>query len=380
MKKKILYLVIPVLLVFVVSSCDKQNLQSDLDPSLKGAAAYIDVSLLTEISSSPVDLIAGQTMTVGKVHFTTEDLPEGGKCVKVKFVTDAPWILGEVHVAVVSDPNVLINRAGNPVIGKFPVNVSFMTSENKTEYETECLTMPSTGPVFIAAHAVVCSTDEIIGYKEPDFASICASLPSTAIGAVTGMNKIDGYNYIRITEGGVLDGNYSGWCIDADGRNWSPNVSVFCSLGDLSSLTGISAHPENMFLINYILNQNYIGTTPIEGEGAITAGDIQKAIWIILDDNETCTLGLTSPFDMDRVWWIVNQASTYDLMYDSYLPECNGRLAVVLIPKDAMGNYAGQAAIITIPVPCEPIYNCETAWGNGFEFPGDSWAMFFRIY
>jgi hypothetical protein len=80
-----------------------------------------------------------------------------------------------------------------------------------------------------------------------------------------------------------------------------------------------------------------------------------------------------------RVNWILEQTAGKD----GYLPECGGVIAVILVPTEAIptGAYImpAQLTLITIPVPCTPVYGgCETAWGKGFDFPGNNWFMFFR--
>lgn len=375
MKKNIKFLFLPVMLLFFITSCDKKDsgFEKNLIPKNQ-AAAFINVSDI-DCAELPVDLIAGQHTKVGTV-----DVERDGTKLRVRYMTNEPYILTEIHVDVRTDPNDFpMTNTGNPKIGNFEFITTFSSLENQTNYLTNEFTIPASGSVYIAAHAVVCNTDKITGYKETDMNTICDLLPPSGKLNLTQNFTLGvlGYTLAEISGGTSIDGIYPGWCIDpkADISGMTYDVDFICSLGDLSRFTGIIKYPENMDLVNYILNQKYYGKEMVEGMGAVTNGDIQKAIWILTDGNPDQTAGITDGFDIDRVNWIVAQAVNYG---ENFRPSCGGYMAVILYPTGPAGSVPAQLTIISIPVPCEPIYSCETAWGKGFGFPGSSWAMFFK--
>ena len=95
-------------------------------------------------------LLAGQTWEIGEVLVKSE----GGQ-ICVKFVlTDAAaiaegWLITEVHVAIGDVPEDIPNKNGNPIPGKFPINVKL--DPGVTETDWYCL--PDDGETIIAAHA-----------------------------------------------------------------------------------------------------------------------------------------------------------------------------------------------------------------------------------
>jgi len=365
MKRTINFLLIPVFLSLLLLSCEKKDMNNGQDFKMNAVTtAFIDLNALEECEL-PVDLMAGQHINVGKV-----DVVSDGTCIKVRFELSGSNYLTEVHVDVQSDPNCFpMTNAGNPKIGNFAYKASFDPSENKTVYETECI--PVSGPVYIAAHAVVCG---VMGYKEMDIEKVCENLPDEA--KLKLKQGGIGYTTATISGGTSIDGTYPGWCIDPKSSIGGIlyDVDLMCSYGDVSVIQDKVLFPCNFDLINYVINQRYFGKEMVEGMGVITNGDIQKAIWILIDGNYDQTAGISDGYDMDRVKWIVEQA--WENGRD-FIPQCDGVVAVILNatgPEDAV---PAQMIIIEVPVKCEPVFGCETAWAKGNPFPGNSWAMFF---
>ena len=50
---------------------------------------------------------------------------------------------------------------------------------------------------------------------------------------------------------------------------------------------GPIAHPENLDLINWILNQTFLGEDSMDGSAQYTIFDIQEAIWVLSDGTAT---------------------------------------------------------------------------------------------
>lgn len=372
--KNIRFLIFPVLLAFVLFSCENQAVTDD-DMLKAKTTSYIDVDDLEDGCSASVDLIAAQHYYAGQVNVT-----KCGDGIKVQFVTENSWILTEVHVDVQNDPNDFpMTNSGNPKVGNFYWNVSFDPSENKTVYETDCIPVAD-GDIYVAAHAVVCGgmVDGVV----PDYEALCESIPEFAKMENQGLNGSISYNKLNVYDSGdeEFDGIYNGWCIEQGVHlyTWEDyEVKLLCSLGDLSELEG-RIIITNFDLINFILNQNYIGYVP-EGLGAITVADVQMAIWELVMGAEWTYDGDFGSSD-ERVDWILAQAAGHE----GYMPGCGGVISVILLPTEIIEQAAGktrpveevQLTLITIPVPCYG--GCETAWGKGYGFPGNQWAMFFE--
>lgn len=167
----------------------------------------------------------------------------------------------------------------------------------------------------------------------------------------------------------TLEGNFfDTWCADQDTSLDIPDGqdeicldgSIYSSYDEyLLTLQGEGAgefeKPENFDLVNWLLNQNFVGKES-SAWGPYTYGDIQKAIWDLID-NSTCTECLfLGEWEQLRVDELVSLADSPD--NDGYKPGDGDLLALVIIPD---GNY--QSVIITIPLECKEV-GCETAFGR----------------
>ena len=83
----------------------------------------------------------------------------------------------------------------------------------------------------------------------------------------------------------ALTGVYEGWCIDTDrliSDNTNYTAKVYSSYEPLPA--GLVEHPENLDLVNWIINQNYVGKPAGGSLGNYTYGDVQLAIWTLIED------------------------------------------------------------------------------------------------
>ena len=157
-----------------------------------------------------------------------------------------------------------------------------------------------------------------------------------------------------------------GYCLDAEsplsaGVEYTANVySSYEQLPD--SLTyqgsgpneGVIFNPDSLDIINWIINQNFEGRE-LSGLGTVTSGDVQTAIWSLIDDGGTA--GQLGPVDQDRVDEIVSLAQSngvgfspsYD--YENYFGEqVTGKMAVILAPEDNNGDGLSDAQILIAEV------------------------------
>ena len=299
------------------------------------------------------DLIAGQFYDVGDVYVWND-----GSNLYVKYKTSAGYYMSETHLAVETSLDDIPQKNGNPPPGQFQYS-----SEHDPMVDELIYTIPITWDVgeelFIAAHAVVCwGGISSIELELPEQVTMQVSYPYPG-----------GPSYfpvVTVSGGTTIDGTYEGWCVDTDEgipENTPYTADVYSSYEALP--VGKIEYPENLDLVNWIINQDYVGQTSPGGYGTYTYGDVQRAIWELVEDEQS-EEGL-GDWSQARVDEILADASANG---EGYTPGCGDEIVIILNP---VGEVA-QIVIITIPVPCP---GCETAWGDGFDFPGRNWAMYF---
>ncbi len=156
-----------------------------------------------------------------------------------------------------------------------------------------------------------------------------------------------------VSNGGILDGTYDGWCVDtsrgiASGTPYT--AEVYSSYESLPA--GIVDFPHNLDLVNWIINQNYPGTDSPGGFGTYSFSDVQRAIWALIDDTQS-DAGLAD-WDPNRVQEILDAAAAAG---EGFLPQCGQTVAVILVPVDQNGQPTNQVIIaqvtlIDLPLGC----------------------------
>lgn len=342
-----------------------------------GADASSENAVSTDAQS--VELIAGggnpkSAIIVGSVYYWQDC-----ENIYIKYVIEDQtpenlfddWFITQTHLQISQSMEGIPQTKGNPIPGKFDYQMSHDYVAGYTY--TVPITWEQKTTLYIAAHAVVetkCGLDSL-EYALPDTVNVKVKYP------VSG--GIAYFPEVTISSDTFIDGAYPGWCIDTDhtiGQNTLYTANVYSSYETLPSGiigTGFIEKPENLDLINYILNQKYVGKTSPGGFGTYTYGDVQRAIWQLIDDQQS-TSGLGS-WNQDRVNEILDAASTYG---EGYTPGCNDIVAIIMVPYS--GNTLQQIIIAQIimaevGVPCDCM--SETAWGNGQAFPGKNWATYF---
>ncbi len=331
-----------------------------------------------------VDLIAGQTTDVGDVLLWNDCGTLHVKFCLDPFIVADPldnWYLTQVQVQVALSPGGIPQKNGNPVPGLFEINKSYDHVLCSEEFQIALPEGASAGTsLYIAAHAVVEKLGGVPDLKLalPDKVTMSVKYPYTG-----------GYSYfpeVRVTGGMMLDGtlnsmlnsiapHYSGWCVDTDHVIYpyptSYTARVFSSYENVLNLV---EHPENLDVVNWILNQNYVGTASPSGYGIYTYGDVQRAIWTLVDDQVSdSSLG---PWSALRVAEILAAATLYG---DGFVPGCDQKVAVLLAPVSGATTIQviiAQVTLIDLKMPCES--EDETAWGNGTAFAGKNWATYIQ--
>ena len=297
----------------------------------------------TEDKPFITDLIAGQTVDVGDVLVWNDG---DNLYIKYKIAEDTTpldnmdnWAITNTHVHIVKNVDEIPQKNGNPIPGQF-------TYKNAYYYvdETPPLAIPLNGwtpgtVLNIAAHADVEVAGGLLGLEMylPDTVTMKVTYPVAGGSAY--------FPNVSVTGGTILDGTYSGWCVDTEHviyQNTNYTANVYSSY---ETIEGLVDHPENMDLVNWILNKGYVGKTSPGGYGVYTYGDVQRAIWTLVDDNPS-TAGLGS-WDQNRVNEILADAQANG---EGYEPGCGDIVAVILAPVNSTQVIIAQVIIFELEI------------------------------
>ncbi len=301
------------------------------------------------------NLIAGQNTVVGTVEVTVV-----GGYYNITYSVINGWCISETHLDVAESPeNFPMTGSGNPKNGHFEYSDSHDCVSSFT-YE-----VPTSEGEYIAAHAVVNCTSGTI----EDFAE---SLPETLNACTTekGVDAVDSYFNLTVNDT-ALAGDYDAWCVDFESslQIQCYDANVYSSYETLPE--GIFENPDNFDLVNWIVNQDFVGEISPGQGGEYTFSDVQIAMWEIIE-NKNCTdtfCAYVGDFDLVRIDEIIEQATANG---EGFIPECGDLISIVLVPLEDL-----QSVIISVPLPCGD--ECEeTAWAEGCDFPGNNWAMYFH--
>jgi hypothetical protein len=279
-----------------------------------------------------------------------------------------PTLIYETHLAVATSlSGIPQTKKGNPTPGQFPYSTIHDPGVTEFMYMIPLAWDPGTA-LHIAAHAVVKKLGGLAGLE--------LALPPSVTMSVTypygGGPAYFPHTYVSGET--TLDGDYYGWCVDTDNviyQNTNYTANVYSSYEDLPE--GTVEYPGNLDLVNWILNQNYVGQTSPGGYGTYTYGDVQRAIWTLVEDNLSGSgLGQWSQLRVNEILAAAQSSG------DGFEPGCGDVVAVILVPVTEAGIaqvIIAQVTLIDVGVPCYDID--ETAWGEGAPFDGNQWGMYF---
>lgn len=195
----------------------------------------------------------------------------------------------------------------------------------------------------------------------PDIEGLALSLPDVVSAKTTSKPGVDAYFTLEILDSDLAGTDIPAWCVDQDlslGVEGPLDFTVYSSYENLPD--GKFERPENFDLVNWILNQSFIGETSPNG-GTYNFGHIQYAIWLLVDDSvcQVCTY-LTSPIgnwntNSDNVRLAEEIAQAARDNGEDFVPACGEKIAIILDPEGK------QAIIITKEVPAleEECSDCE---------------------
>ncbi len=315
------------------------------------------------------DLIAGGGNAKSAIDVGDVSIWNDMDYLYVKYEVVDPWCITETHLEVTTDLIDIPQKNGNPIPGHFTYKDEWTPCISGYTYMIP-ISWPIDAELVIAAHAVV---QRLIGYEPPTMEDFKSTLPDTVTMNVQ-YPYAGGPAYFPVTTvtGEPLSGTYEGWCADTDNvinQNTDYIAEVYSSYESLPE--GLIEHPENLDLVNWILNQAYVGQPSLACSGTYTYGDVQRAIWALIEDAQsTSGLGSWSQCRVDEIL-----AAAY-ANGENFEPGCGDSIAVILAPIGGQQTLVAQITFIDVGLECTPIYQTETAWGAGFDFPGKNWATY----
>jgi hypothetical protein len=212
---------------------------------------------------------------------------------------------------------------------------------------------------------------------EPDFESLHASLPNTVSIQTTANPGDDAYFDFDILNTDLAATGLQGWCGDVDGYlevEGPYEFSVYSSYEDFP--TDQFENPQNFPLVNWILNQDFIGkVSPISGE-TYTYGMVQWAIWELLDDRNCINCYYLTGDVKDG--WKNNKAALEAIAMElvdaaiangqGFVPGCGQQVALMFIANERnANNQIIQSIIYTVDVPEKVIEECFECEGKVTE-------------
>lgn len=327
--------------------------------------ALVPVTAYAHTAEEPfvTDLTAGggnikSAMDVGDVQVWND-----GEYLYVQYVvSDGDWCLTETHLEVATALEDIPQVNGNPPPGQFAYEGEHDCVAGVT-YQIPLTWDPGT-PLLIAAHGVV-QTGGMDGLEAtlPDQVTMATAFPGLGFGAPS-------YFDVTVSGGTTLDGMYDAYCVDTDrGRLVEGLVNVYSSYEPLPPSVPIEK-PENLDLVNWIINQDFAGK-PSGCDGAYTYGDVQWAIWQLVEDNPPADHVSLGDWSLCRAQEILAAAFANG---EGFVPGCGDVMGIILDPVEWR-----QPVIIWVEVPCA---EDETVWGGDYfgtplEFPGNNWAIYF---
>lgn len=340
------------------SSCEKQSVQPDSDYTSTIEVHKVVVNGNNDCGEPYVtSLFTAEYIFVG-----TLTVVQTGKELTISYdITEAGFGIVKTHLDISDAYNEFpVNSSGNPMLEEFDFVDDFETPVTSVTYN---LNIDGLSSVSIAAQAVVIYADETdcVGIVQ-----IEDLLPDSLVYLSWKYSKTDSYYKINISNAGLFDGEHLGWCAD---NNWAPvnypNATLVSSYDtSLSLLSGIVDHPENLDLLNYLMN-TYFENQPFPV--------IQSAVWTLLNGfYENTTGGIELTHEQEETLALVME-NVY-ANGEGFVPEC-GQDMVILINSGDSKSY--QNCFIMISLSEEIQTRSEIVWGYGNPFGGESGAMYF---
>jgi hypothetical protein len=411
MKKLLTIFAVAVLISFV---CDQQkSLFADSPPPLEDPNpinantfdANGDLCLIGDNNTSdqelgtPMELWLGVGVSNGTlVGYATFDSINNKVIINLTDADDDgtpdmfPYVLTKVHIHFAETVDgIPHNKQWNPTLGKFEYKIVFEEFDYTVDVYDPSQSVVEVPVVFNAVGAIHLHAEQPGGLEALEY-----YLPTNTVQMKVKYPQSGDPSYLGMTldNASQMNGEYESWCGDVDNfieqDEWYD--SQIYSLHDLDLPTGLFENPENLDKVNYLINTFYVGmeVAPLKTDctpalscagdkppEALTYGDIQVAIWTLIEDtlpdnlSDFAALAIWSQERVNAILCDVNDNG------DEFIPTCDDETplltAFIVVPDDGT-----QVQISLIELPCETTEG--SAWGDGFfgeTFPGENWGTYF---
>ena len=266
----------------------------------------------------------------------------------------------ESHLAVEAKfGDIPMTPTGNPKIGLFEFSETHDPAVTSYEYVID--NIMGLEMVYIAAHAVV---QTIAGYTCEGLAEIEALIPANPVNVSFTFTKINSYYDVTLSNADAFDGVHLGWCADNNGKPVNYTTANLISSYSTYDFSQVIPNPENIDLLNYLMNK-YVEerSFPV----------IQAAVWYIVNGYYNNPSGgiLLTDVQMAELEVVVEEVMANG---EGFVPKCGEKVVIFI---DSGDRFKYQNTFILKEIPQYPYYKDETAWADGFPFPGANWATYF---
>ena len=349
---------------------------SDTDPKALVWGQTVALPAVPADAFSEVDefvLYAGQNWEIGRVL-----VKNTLSSVCVKFIIDDPdaivdgWLITEAHVAIGETLADIPQKNGNPIPGKFPINLSFTPGLVETDWLCLPFDFEIGDDLIIAAHAKIEHAE--VGHTEYyNFCMLSGPETELADGTFADISAVDPW--------GNLDINVSSGFVDPTLANY---------MWDADVATGYYA--DNGGMVDFVQHFNVIGN-PTSATLKIAA---DNAFAYKLNGGAEIYENLTADWrdyaalsDFGYPYMVIDplttgwsQVYTYDvlssLVTGSNLFEVTGvnadwnTTSWSVNPAAVIYKLCGTSELYVIDEP----YDDETGWGGEGKFTGKNWAKY----
>ena len=179
------------------------------------------------------------------------------------------------------------------------------------------------------------------------------SLPSyVELQIIQEFSETGAYFIIQLSNAGPLDGVHDAWCVDPDTlSSWEPYpVKLYSSYATLPP--GAVENPQNLDLVNYVINNFEAGdTVDVDWGGGtampttVTMLDVQDAIWGLVSSSYYVGDGTAAQ--------VLIEAARAE--GEGFLPACDEQMAVIAMPAANLDPSSGNDVQVLAPVvPVSP--------------------------
>ncbi|MFY0672098.1 MAG: hypothetical protein JXQ87_01755 [Bacteroidia bacterium] len=325
-------------------------------------------------------LVAARSNDIGFIH-----VERVGDSLDVTYeITDSTWFMTKSYLHVANNAN------GFPTLGSGVPDIQQFTYQTNHDearvYKYDNIDVTGQPYVYVSANANVAQASTC----KTDISIINSSIPTGKVLQTVSFSGNPAYFQMRVidvtTGNTIFSGVYLGNCVDLE-NPISQRVRYFPKLvssydTDQALLACIVDRPENLPIINYLINQDY------QTKFGAGANEIQAAVWTLIDDDNPVNGNQGFSFNEAIVDQVVADASAKGV---GFIPGCDQFFLVLLDQgcKDALSNnqtpnVAVQQSVMWLPVENLPISHktslgeCANAWGEGTKFSHVGWSQFFE--